>query len=113
MPKTISSQIPTSARPPATPEPKAAGVRQGRRRKLAAGAALVVIGAGVAGWRWHRRDALAPAPPAALALQPTEARLLTAAGREPANPQPYLELGEAYAASKRPASALWAYSEAE
>src|SRR5205085_494869 len=48
-----------------------------------------------------------------LALPPLEAHLLAAAGREPANPRPYLELAEEYAASSRPASALWAYSEAE
>jgi tetratricopeptide (TPR) repeat protein len=48
-----------------------------------------------------------------MALPPIEARLLEEAAREVRNPRPYLELADEYAASTRPASALWAYSEAE
>src|SRR5205823_13399824 len=67
---------------------------------------------GAAGRWWNDRAAGAPAASTAMAFPPIEARLLAAAAREPANPHPYLDLAEEYAASARPASALWAYSEA-
>jgi tetratricopeptide (TPR) repeat protein len=116
MPKSIASRKRLTAVPTPTLQPRVAAVRGSRhwvKRALAAGAALAAVGTGAIGWRWQRRGMLAPAPPAALALQPLEARLLAAAARDPAHPQPYLQLAEEYAASKRPASAFWAYSEAE
>src|SRR5256712_4299366 len=114
MPKSLSSRKSIAARRPTSPQPHVALAR-GRRRILplmVVGAALAVVAAGVAGW-WHRSAAPAAAPSTATALQPTEARLLATARREPANPQPYLNLADEYAGSKRPASALWAYTEAE
>src|SRR5262249_55936804 len=96
------------------PRPLAAAGRSRGRRPLPAVAAVlaaVLMGGAVVAWQWHRRAWLAP-PAATLGLQPVEARLLAAVQREPTNPRPCQELGEEYAASSRPASALWAYSEA-
>src|SRR5256885_1274800 len=87
---------------PAPSRPKAEVQRSPRQGLpvLAAGAAVILIGAAVVSWQVHQRAA--PAPPRALALPPLEARLLKAARRQPANPQPFLELAEEYAASSRP-----------
>lgn len=76
-----------------------------------AAAAVVLIGAGVGGWRWRHRAA-PPLARAATALSSAEAWLLAAAAREPNSPRPYVELAEEYAGSERPAGALWAYAEA-
>jgi tetratricopeptide (TPR) repeat protein len=110
--KTLSSPKPLSSNPAPAP-----GTRPptGRRRALpalCAGAALLaLVGAGLV-WRSGRRAAVAPAPTGVLALQPTEARLLAEAAREPTTPRPYLELAEEYAATGRPASGFWACGEA-
>jgi Tfp pilus assembly protein PilF len=100
------------------PTPRSTGApiaRSWRRRvpALAAGATALVLGGAVVSWQRHRQTALAPAPAAALGTSPLETRLLSEARSQPASPRPYVDLAEEYAASARPASALWAYSEAE
>lgn len=121
MAKTLSRRKSTAGRPAGgsrkPDSPPALPVGTGRRRVLgalsAAAAVLVLLGAGAAAWRWsRRRTAAGPAAPTGAALPPTEVRLLAAAAREPGSPRPWLELAEEYAASSRPASALWAYGEA-
>src|SRR4051794_15941721 len=104
MSKSVLSRAQMSARAaPVSPRQAATVSRRPRQRARAAGVAtLVLVGAGTAGWWWYHRVARAPAIPAVTALHPTEARLLAMAAREPANPGPFLDLAEEYAASTRP-----------
>jgi tetratricopeptide (TPR) repeat protein len=116
VPKVIASRKPIPSEPSRAPQTPAAEPSSNptRRRVItwaAAVGALALIGA--AWWIGaHHRPAAAPPVPAVADLQPEEAQLLAAAARQPANPSPYLGLAEKYAASARPASAIWAYQEA-
>src|SRR5438445_5394501 len=115
--KVIASRKTISPSPLCEPEKPAlipAGRSHRRRQPLALGAGAAVLAlVGIAWWTaGQRRAAVTPAASPATALHPIEARLLAAAAKEPGSPRPYLELAEEYAASSRPASALWAYGEA-